>query len=231
MAYSPEDRAVLRARPTSGAWTSGTRRSPTRRVRPISAPASPSSRSTTTISARCARSTRRPARSCGKYKNRAPLWGGVLTTAGNLVFYGTPEGYLKAVDAKTGEVLWKFNTGSGVVGSADHLGAGRRAVCRRRLRLGRRRAAVGRRRRQEGQGHQPGRHGLGLQAAEDLNAGGCFLPVNCDKERGRFQPAPFRYRNPAFVTSSILHRNGTRRTLPTGKRRYNGPKKPPCARF
>jgi alcohol dehydrogenase (cytochrome c) len=48
-------------------------------------------------------------------KNNAPLWGGVLTTAGNLVFYGTPEGYLKAVDAKTGKELWRFQTGSGVV--------------------------------------------------------------------------------------------------------------------
>jgi len=50
-------------------------------------------------------------------RNPAPLWGGVLTTAGNLVFTGTPEGYLKAFDAKTGEELWKFQTGSGVVGS------------------------------------------------------------------------------------------------------------------
>ena len=49
------------------------------------------------------------------YKNKAPLWGGVLTTGGNLVFTGTPEGFLKAFDAKTGEELWKFNTGSGVV--------------------------------------------------------------------------------------------------------------------
>jgi alcohol dehydrogenase (cytochrome c) len=52
-----------------------------------------------------------------EYKNKAPLWGGVLTTAGGLVFTGTPEGYLKAFDAKTGKELWKFNTGSGVVGS------------------------------------------------------------------------------------------------------------------
>lgn len=52
-----------------------------------------------------------------EYKNKAPLWGGVLTTAGDLVFTGTPEGYLKAFDAKTGQELWKFNTGSGVVGS------------------------------------------------------------------------------------------------------------------
>jgi alcohol dehydrogenase (cytochrome c) len=48
-------------------------------------------------------------------KNNAPLWGGVMTTAGDLVFYGTPEGFLKALDAKTGKELWKFQTGSGVV--------------------------------------------------------------------------------------------------------------------
>ena len=47
--------------------------------------------------------------------NNAPLWGGVMTTAGNLVFWGTPEGFLKAADAKTGKVLWSFQTGSGVV--------------------------------------------------------------------------------------------------------------------
>ncbi len=49
-------------------------------------------------------------------KNDAPLWGGVMTTAGNLVFTGTPEGYFKAFDAKTGKELWKFQTGSGVIG-------------------------------------------------------------------------------------------------------------------
>ncbi|HEX6708448.1 MAG TPA: PQQ-dependent methanol/ethanol family dehydrogenase [Albitalea sp.] len=48
-------------------------------------------------------------------KNGAPLWGGVLATAGNLVFWGTPEGYLKAADAHTGKVVWEFQTGSGVV--------------------------------------------------------------------------------------------------------------------
>ena len=47
--------------------------------------------------------------------NNAPLWGGVLTTAGNLVFWGTPEGFLKAADATTGKVVWEFQTGSGVV--------------------------------------------------------------------------------------------------------------------
>jgi alcohol dehydrogenase (cytochrome c) len=48
-------------------------------------------------------------------KNSAPLWGGVLTTGGDLVFYGVPEGYLKAIDAQSGKELWKFQTGSGVV--------------------------------------------------------------------------------------------------------------------
>ncbi len=48
--------------------------------------------------------------------NNAPLWGGVMTTAGGLVFYGTPEGHFKALDDETGEELWSFQTGSGIVG-------------------------------------------------------------------------------------------------------------------
>ncbi|MCP5238108.1 MAG: PQQ-dependent methanol/ethanol family dehydrogenase [Zoogloeaceae bacterium] len=48
-------------------------------------------------------------------KNYAPLWGGVLTTAGGLTFYGTPEGYFKALDAKTGKELWSFQVGTGIV--------------------------------------------------------------------------------------------------------------------
>jgi alcohol dehydrogenase (cytochrome c) len=50
-----------------------------------------------------------------EYKNKAPLWGGVLTTAGGLVITGTPEGYLKVFDDKTGETLWQFNVGTGIV--------------------------------------------------------------------------------------------------------------------
>ena len=50
-----------------------------------------------------------------EYKNKAPLWGGVLTTAGGLVIAGTPEGYLKVFDDKTGETLWQFNVGTGIV--------------------------------------------------------------------------------------------------------------------
>lgn len=51
------------------------------------------------------------------YKNYAPLWGGTMTTKGNLVFMGNPEGYLMAFDARTGEEKYKFNTGSGIVGT------------------------------------------------------------------------------------------------------------------
>ncbi len=51
-----------------------------------------------------------------EYKNDSPLWGGVMTTAGGLVFTGTPEGKFIALDDETGEVLWSFQTGSGIVG-------------------------------------------------------------------------------------------------------------------
>ncbi len=45
-----------------------------------------------------------------------PVWSGALATAGDVVFYGTMEGWFKAVNAKTGEELWKFQTGSGIIG-------------------------------------------------------------------------------------------------------------------
>ncbi len=51
-----------------------------------------------------------------EYKNESPLWGGVMTTAGGLVFFGTPEGEFLALDDTTGEKLWSFQTGSGIVG-------------------------------------------------------------------------------------------------------------------
>ena len=44
-------------------------------------------------------------------------WGGALATAGDVVFYGTLEGYLKAVDAATGDELYKFKTPSGIIGN------------------------------------------------------------------------------------------------------------------
>jgi PQQ-dependent dehydrogenase (methanol/ethanol family) len=45
------------------------------------------------------------------------VWSGALATAGDVVFYGTLEGYLKAVDAKTGEELYRFKTPSGIIGN------------------------------------------------------------------------------------------------------------------
>ena len=51
-----------------------------------------------------------------EFQNPAPLWGGVMTTAGGLVFTGTPEGDFIAFDDTTGEILWSFQTGSGIVG-------------------------------------------------------------------------------------------------------------------
>lgn len=45
-----------------------------------------------------------------------PVWSGALVTAGDVVFYGTMEGWLKAVDARDGRPLWQFKTGSGIIG-------------------------------------------------------------------------------------------------------------------
>ncbi|MBM3603519.1 MAG: PQQ-dependent dehydrogenase, methanol/ethanol family [Alphaproteobacteria bacterium] len=45
------------------------------------------------------------------------VWSGALATAGDVVFYGTLEGFLKAVDAETGEELYSFKTPSGIIGN------------------------------------------------------------------------------------------------------------------
>jgi PQQ-dependent dehydrogenase (methanol/ethanol family) len=48
---------------------------------------------------------------------RFSAWSGTLVTATDLVFYGTLEGYMKALDAKTGKELWRFKTPSGIIGN------------------------------------------------------------------------------------------------------------------
>jgi glucose dehydrogenase len=48
-------------------------------------------------------------------KEMFPVWSGTVATAGDVVFYGTMDGYFKAVDAKTGDPLWQFKTDSGVI--------------------------------------------------------------------------------------------------------------------
>jgi len=45
-----------------------------------------------------------------------PVWSGALATAGNVVFYGTMDGWFRAVDAVSGKKLWEFKTGSGIIG-------------------------------------------------------------------------------------------------------------------
>jgi lanthanide-dependent methanol dehydrogenase len=49
-------------------------------------------------------------------KETFPVWSGTVVTAGDVVFYGTMDGWFKAADAKTGEVLWRFKCGSGIIG-------------------------------------------------------------------------------------------------------------------
>jgi len=47
-------------------------------------------------------------------KDELPWLGGTLTTKGGLAFHGDIKGMFKALDAKTGQLLWQFNTGSGI---------------------------------------------------------------------------------------------------------------------
>ncbi|MGP6189931.1 MAG: methanol/ethanol family PQQ-dependent dehydrogenase [Vulcanimicrobiaceae bacterium] len=48
-------------------------------------------------------------------KEKFPAWGGVLTTAGGVSFYGTMDGWFKAIDTKTGDLKWKFKMPSGII--------------------------------------------------------------------------------------------------------------------
>jgi PQQ-dependent dehydrogenase (methanol/ethanol family) len=47
-------------------------------------------------------------------KTPLPMMGGALTTAGGLMFTGEGDGWFRAYDAKTGDVLWSFFAGAGV---------------------------------------------------------------------------------------------------------------------
>jgi alcohol dehydrogenase (cytochrome c) len=49
-----------------------------------------------------------------QYKTPQPLIGGVLATAGNVVFMGEGDGWLDAFNAKSGERVWRYNLGAGV---------------------------------------------------------------------------------------------------------------------
>jgi PQQ-dependent dehydrogenase (methanol/ethanol family) len=49
-------------------------------------------------------------------KEDLPVWSGALATGGDIVFYGTMDGWFKAIDARDGKLLWQFKTGSGIIG-------------------------------------------------------------------------------------------------------------------
>ena len=49
-------------------------------------------------------------------RERFPVWSGAVVTAGDVVFYGTMDRWFKAVDARTGALLWQFQVGSGIIG-------------------------------------------------------------------------------------------------------------------
>jgi glucose dehydrogenase len=51
-----------------------------------------------------------------RIKEKFPVWSGTVVTAGDVVFYGTMEGWFKAIHAETGDLLWQFKTGSGIIG-------------------------------------------------------------------------------------------------------------------
>jgi PQQ-dependent dehydrogenase (methanol/ethanol family) len=50
-----------------------------------------------------------------KIQERFPVWSGALATAGDLVFYGTMDGWAKALNARTGAEVWRFKCGSGII--------------------------------------------------------------------------------------------------------------------
>lgn len=57
-------------------------------------------------------------------KENFPVWSGALVTAGDVAFYGTLDRWFKAVDAKSGTLLWQFHAGSGFVGQpVTYLGS------------------------------------------------------------------------------------------------------------
>jgi alcohol dehydrogenase (cytochrome c) len=49
-----------------------------------------------------------------KHETHYPMLGGILATAGGLIFTGHPSGELVALDAETLEEVWRFETGSGI---------------------------------------------------------------------------------------------------------------------
>jgi glucose dehydrogenase len=55
-------------------------------------------------------------RSVWQIKENFPVWSGAVVTAGDVVFYGTMDGWFKALNARTGELLWQHKLSSGIIG-------------------------------------------------------------------------------------------------------------------
>jgi glucose dehydrogenase len=55
-------------------------------------------------------------RAIWRIREDLPVWSGALATGGDLVFYGTMDGLFKAVDARTGKLLWQYKLNSGTIG-------------------------------------------------------------------------------------------------------------------
>ena len=104
------------SRTTISAWTSKASRRTTSPARPMSAPnvrmiAGPGGHRGEFTAWDVAKAA--PA---WTIKENFPVWSGAVATAGDVVFYGTMEGWFKAVNARTGELLWQFKTASGIIG-------------------------------------------------------------------------------------------------------------------
>jgi glucose dehydrogenase len=54
-------------------------------------------------------------RAVWKIREDLPLWSGALATGGDLVFYGTMDGRFKALDARSGKLLWQVKLDSGII--------------------------------------------------------------------------------------------------------------------
>jgi PQQ-dependent dehydrogenase (methanol/ethanol family) len=55
-------------------------------------------------------------KSVWQIRERFPVWSGTVVTAGDVAFYGTMDRWFKAVNARTGALLWQTQVGSGIIG-------------------------------------------------------------------------------------------------------------------
>ena len=135
--------ACSTCRPTTSAWTTSRSASPTRPASPSSArPCRCTRRRATSTSATSSPGTPGTGKIVWSKPERFSVWSGALATAGDIVFYGTLEGYLKAVDKRDGQGALQLPHAVRDHRQHQHLLAPRQAVHRgavRRRRLGRHR--------------------------------------------------------------------------------------------